>query len=117
MDLDDAANALAASLVAPQDASLQPTWRWDQAVPKDRVSLTCGYCPRRIAWWTVERRSGWLGLQDHYHRGWKWQDQGKCPLRFRGELVDAACKSCGWAKLGVARQPQPDWWTAPPEML
>jgi hypothetical protein len=79
--------------------------------------LPCGDCGRRIAWWTVELRSGWLGLQDADHRGWKWQGQGKSPIRFRGELVDATCRACGWAKLGVARQPLSDWWTAPPELL
>jgi hypothetical protein len=86
------------------------------AAPEDRVTLTCGNCRLRIAWWTVKLRSAWLGLQDANHRGWKWQGQGPCPIRFRGELVDAACGACGWAKLGVARQPQ-EWWTAPPEML
>jgi len=109
------ANVLVASLVAPQDASLRPTWRWTCPTPKDRVTVPCGDCGHRIAWWTVELRNGWLGPQDAYRRGWKWQGEGKPPIRFRGELVDAAC-TCGWAKLGVARQ-QPDWWTAPPELL
>jgi hypothetical protein len=116
VELGDLANALAAHLVAPQVASLRPTVRWTCPTPKDRVTLPCGDFGRRIAWWTAELRSGWLVLQDASHRGWKWQGQGKCPLRFRGELVDAACRACGWAKLGVARQ-QPDWWTAPPELL
>lgn len=117
VDLDDAANALAASLVAPQDASLRPVWRWSQDTPKDRITLTCGGCGHRIAWWTVELRDGWLGVQDLDRRGWKCPGQGKFPLRFRGELVDAACGYCGWAKLGAARQPESNWWTAPPEVL
>jgi hypothetical protein len=115
VELDDLADALAASLVAPQVAS-PPTWRWRDATPKDRVTLQCDNCGHRIVWWTTELRDGWLGLQDASHRGWKWQGQGEPPIRFRGEFVDAACRACGWAKPAVARQPQ-DWWTAAPEML
>lgn len=116
MEVDDLTHSLAASLVAPQDASLRPIWRWIEATPTDRVTLPCSGCTHRIAWWTAELRDGWLGWQDADRRGWKVPGQGTFPLRFRGELVDAACKACGWAKLGVARQPQ-DWWTAAPELL
>jgi hypothetical protein len=113
VELDEMAGALAATLVAPQ-ASRPPSWRWSDATPKDRITISCDNCNRRIAWWTTELRSGWLVLQDVTHRGWKWQ--GECPIRFRGQLVDATCPSCHRARFGVARQLS-DWWTAPPEML
>jgi len=110
------ARALAASLAHPQEASLRPEWRWSVATPKDRVELKCEGCGRRIAWWTAKLRSAWLGMKDANYRGWKWHGE-VAPIRFRGPLVDAACPSCGWAKLSAARQPVDDWWLTPPEVL
>lgn len=113
---DEVFSALALSLVAPQQAEYRPKWRWLHDPPKDRVTLMCGGCGRRIAWWTAELRSDWLGLQDISHRGWKWQGQGPCPVRFRGDLVDDECPSCGWTGTAVARQPE-EWWLAAPEFM
>jgi len=116
MDPDDMVRALTASLAFPQEESLRPAWRWTHATPKDRIQIPCEDCGRRIAWWTAKLRSGWLGLQDASHRGWKWHGEVP-PIRFRGPLVDAACPSCGWAKFGAARQPEADWQLAAPEIL
>lgn len=115
MDTDDLkllAASVQASLAAPQ--THQPiAWR---ATGTNRVTLRCGGCPRRIAWWSDEIRPGWPGLQDAIRRGWRWQGP-EVPVTFRGELVDACCPSCGWSREGVARQLQPGSWLRVPELL
>jgi hypothetical protein len=117
---EDFARALATSLAAPQEESLRPVWRWREDTPEDRVTIPCGRCGRKIAWWTAEVRPGWLGLQDLNARGWKWHGP-VIPVRFRGPLVDVVgcpASTCRWSDAAVARQPDPDrWWLTPPELL
>jgi hypothetical protein len=139
---------LAAAMVAPHSDAGKEGAALDlnpyltprrHAIGQNRVTLPCGDCGRRIAWWTEELRSGWLGLRDDSHRGWKWQGP-RVPVRFRGPvsgprwdlhsvpelppddprhelswLVDVECPSCGWRRDAVARQPG-IWWLADPEL-